>query len=275
MKNELPKISVITPNLNNSRFLERTILSVLNQNYPNLEYIIIDGGSNDSSLNIIDRYSKKLAYFSSEKDSGIYEALDKGFSRSTGDILCWINSDDIYWAESFSYVSKLFQENSKLNWLQGYPSVIDEFDNLLFERDPVSSKMFFFLKLYEYDNSFIQQESTFWRRSLWEMAGSKVDFGFSLAGDFNLWMNFYKFSALSCSRRRLGAFRIRKGQQSSNIKQYLKECSESLDYHFDDLSAREKILVKLYFTLPNLNFISQKIRTIIDKNWLFGSKYID
>ena len=95
MKN-LPKISIVTPSFNQAQFIEETILSVLNQNYPNLEYIIIDGGSTDGSVDIIKKYADKIAYWVSEKDSGMYDAINKGFGKSTGEILAWINSDDIF-----------------------------------------------------------------------------------------------------------------------------------------------------------------------------------
>jgi len=99
-----PKISIITPSYNQAEFLEETILSVLNQNYPNLEYMIIDGGSNDGSVEIIRKYEKYLTYWISEPDNGQYDAINKGFSRSTGDIMAWIvfaHSKVTHFAHSF------------------------------------------------------------------------------------------------------------------------------------------------------------------------------
>ena len=102
ISNNYPKISIVTPNYNGVKYLEQTIVSVLNQNYPNLEYIIIDGGSTDGSVEIIKKYESKLSYWVSEPDMGLYHAIQKGFEKSTGEIMAWINSDDMYVKGSFS-----------------------------------------------------------------------------------------------------------------------------------------------------------------------------
>jgi len=110
-----PKISIVTPSYNQAEFLERTILSVLNQNYLNLEYIIIDGGSNDGSVEIIKKYEKYLTYWVSEKDKGQGCAISKGFEKSTSDILAWLNSDDTYLPGTFYKIAKDFRQNSEVD----------------------------------------------------------------------------------------------------------------------------------------------------------------
>src|SRR5438105_9693294 len=110
-------LSIITPSFNQGQFLEETILSVLNQRYPNLEYIIIDGGSSDNSVDIIRRYESELAYWVSEKDRGQVDAINKGFVRATGEITGFINSDDVYLPGTFAAVTDHFERDPKCEWV--------------------------------------------------------------------------------------------------------------------------------------------------------------
>ena len=113
------KLSIITPSFNQGRYLEETILSVLNQGYESLEYIVIDGGSTDESVSIIRRYEDKLAYWVSEKDRGQVHAINKGLERATGDILAFINSDDVYLPGAFNAVIDFFTDNPQSEWVCG------------------------------------------------------------------------------------------------------------------------------------------------------------
>jgi len=114
-----PKISIVTVNYNLSHFLEETIKSVIDQQYPNLEYIIIDGGSTDDSVDIIKKYEKFISFWISEKDEGIYDALQKGFSKSSGEIMGWLNSDDLYHPKLLFVVGEIFSRFNQINWLTG------------------------------------------------------------------------------------------------------------------------------------------------------------
>lgn len=114
-----PKISIVTPSFNQGRFLEETILSVLNQNYPNLEYIVIDGGSTDETIEIICRYENRLAYWTSEKDRGQVHAINKGLEQATGDIFAFINSDDVYLPGTFAAVAEHFENYPESEWVCG------------------------------------------------------------------------------------------------------------------------------------------------------------
>lgn len=160
----LPKITVVTPSYNQGAFLEQTILSVLGQLYDNLEYIVIDGGSTDDSAAVIQRYESSLAYWVSEKDRGQSEALNKGFSRATGDILCWLNSDDFLLPGALHEVARQFREPVDLIY-GNCLSFSDKGTRSIVNRPPQHDRDL--LALVDY----IVQPSTFWRRSLWEKTG--------------------------------------------------------------------------------------------------------
>lgn len=240
--NKLPKISIVTPNYNGAQYLEETILSVLNQNYLNLEYIIIDGGSTDNSLEIIEKYQDELSYWVSEPDNGLYDAIQKGFNRSTGEIMAWINSDDMYAKGSFSIVSEIFMNFKEVNWLQGIPSIYDEKGRTvrvdIFKR---WSKFNYYTNDYEW----IQQESVFWRRNLWNVSGAKINSELKYAGDLELWTLFFRFEKLYTIQALLSGFRIRSRNQLSldKIDEYHLEVKKILELEVNNKISKEDLLI--------------------------------
>lgn len=164
---DFPKISVITPSYNQGIYIEETILSVLNQNYPNLEYIIIDGGSKDNTVEIIKKYESKINFWVSEKDKGQGDAINRGFAMATGDILCWLNSDDYYFPETLNYVAQKLNVSNK-EILFGEVDHIFE-PNKLIKHSNVKNKFKNYnLELYDY----IIQPGSFWTRKVWEETGA-------------------------------------------------------------------------------------------------------
>src|SRR6266542_4246008 len=121
-----PKVSIITPSFNQGQFLEASIRSVLEQNYPNIEYIIVDGGSKDESVKIIKGYEDRLAFWVSEKDKGHADALNKGFSHATGEILAWLNSDDIYFPNAVSEAISVLRSHPEVGMVYGNADLIDD-----------------------------------------------------------------------------------------------------------------------------------------------------
>ncbi len=277
--NKLPKISIVTPNFNGGKFLEQTIQSVLNQNYANLEYIIIDGGSTDDSIEIIKKYQDKLAYWISEPDKGLYDAVQKGFDKSTGEIMAWINSDDMYVKGSFSIVSEIFSNYNKVHWLVGMPSAYDESGRTIridgFKR---WSKF----NYYTYDYQWIQQESVFWRRNLWEQAGSKLNTNLKLAGDLELWTRFFRHQKLFTIDALLSGFRVRSSNQLSleHLDDYHKEAREILKSELKShVSKSDKEIADKIINLRNKSvnshhlirfFYNYSVKKLIKKHFDFA-----
>jgi glycosyltransferase involved in cell wall biosynthesis len=163
----IPKITVVTPSYNQAQYLESTILSVLNQNYSNLEYIIIDGGSTDGSVDIIKRYASELAYWVSEPDNGQSHAINKGLNLATGDWLCWQNSDDIFYPSTFLKVAEVIKKNPNVDFIIGDINLIDQSANVL--RDIRYVKPSYRSLLAE--GMVLTNQSAFWRRDLQDKVG--------------------------------------------------------------------------------------------------------
>lgn len=229
-----PKISIVTPSFNQGQYLESTIDSVLSQGYPNLEYIIIDGGSTDNSLEIIKKYTRYLHFWCSKADGGHYFAVNEGFTRANGDIFAWLNSDDMYCKDALKTVGTIFSDFPNLAWLTTLKQVV--FDShgqcKSVKGIPGFSRQAFLDGVYFTGNffglGFIQQESTFWRRELWEKVGG-IKTKFNLAGDFDLWARFFLHEDLYGVDHPLGGFRIHGENRSRQANTYLREAKQSLE----------------------------------------------
>jgi glycosyltransferase involved in cell wall biosynthesis len=231
-----PKISIVTPNYNLAPYLERTLASVVGQNYPNLEYIVLDGESTDGSVDIIRKYGDRLAYWASRPDKGHFCAINEGFARSTGEIMAWLNSDDMYLPGCLSVVGEIFSQHPEVEWLSStWPVAWNESGQAFW----VGSMKGFSRKAFlrgeytpsgvTYSRNCIQQESTFWRRSLWERAGGKLDEQYRRAAEFELWARFFQYAELEGVDALLGGFRFRGGQVTDRYaNEYAEECSSIL-----------------------------------------------
>ncbi len=165
MKN-YPKISVVTPSYNQGEFLEDTIKSILGQNYPNLEYIVCDGGSTDYSKEIIEKYSDKISWWCSEKDKGQTDAINKGMRRATGDIVGWINSDDVLLPGALFKIAEHYMTHPETDFLNGGVANLDRSGHFLRFFQPVMSRFFMERGCYS-----ICQQGMFWKRKIFDKLG--------------------------------------------------------------------------------------------------------
>jgi glycosyltransferase involved in cell wall biosynthesis len=163
----VPRITVVTPSMNQAEFIEETIRSVLDQGYANLEYVVIDGGSSDGSVDVIRKYEKRLAYWTSERDHGQADAINKGWRRATGDILTYLNSDDTYFPGALRLAAETLARDPAVAFVYGRCKVIDEHGTVLRERRVRAAS---FPELLRWSPS-IPQPSMFLRRTAVESVG--------------------------------------------------------------------------------------------------------
>jgi hypothetical protein len=206
-----PRISLVTPSFRQARFIERTILSVIDQNYPNLEYFVQDGGSRDGTIEILERHASRLTGWKSEPDTGQSQAINRGFARTSGEIMAWLNSDDMLFPGSLAQIADYFARHPDVDVVYGHRVLIDEGDGevgrwLLPAHDG---------EVLSYAD-FVPQETLFWRRRIWEKAGGRIDESFRFAMDWDLLLRFRDAGARFARMPRfLGAFRVHPQQKTS------------------------------------------------------------
>ena len=198
---KLPKISIVTPSYNQGQFVEWTVRSVLLQRYPNLEYIVMDGGSTDATMQILDRYRGGIDHIESQRDNGQADAIHRGFARSTGDIMAYLNSDDMLAPGALHYVAKYFQEHPEVDVLYSHRCTVDE-----------NNRVAYYWLLPRHSNWYmsrwdlIPQETCFWRRSLFNRVGN-IDPQLRFAMDYDLFVRFMRVGTMRRVNCFLGAFR--------------------------------------------------------------------
>lgn len=231
-------ISVVTPCYNHARFVERTLRSVLNQDYPGMEYIVIDGGSTDGSADIVRRYESQLAFWCSEKDEGQSDALRKGFEKATGQILCWLNSDDVLFPGALKAVGEYFRDNPGIDILSAGGYYIDEQDRPLWSMRfglytlgvPATWRRFLY-----YGMDGVLQQATFWRREVYQRSGG-VDPTLYFAMDLDLFTRMAETGRVGRLPRLLSGFRLH------------SECKSVKD---DAVRVREvRLLRRKYYRWP-------------------------
>ena len=198
-----PRISIVTPSYNQAKFVGWTARSVFLQRYPNLEYILMDGGSTDGTMDVLAPYRDRFAHLVSERDKGQSDAIHRGFARSTGEIMAYLNSDDMLSPGALAYVARFFEEYPEVDVVYSHRCTVDE-----------NNKVLWYWILPEHSDWYmtrwdlIPQETCFWRRRLFEKVGN-VDPGFRFAMDYDLFVRFMQAAPGRMVRldRFLGVFR--------------------------------------------------------------------
>jgi glycosyltransferase involved in cell wall biosynthesis len=206
-----PSISIVTPSYNQAEFLERTIRSVVEQDYPRLEYIVQDGNSGGRTREVLERYDSQLAHWEMQADAGQAQAINLGFARATGEVMAYLNSDDLLLPGSLRYVGRYFEAHPEVDVIYGHRVLIDEQDKeigrwvLPRHRDSILSWA-----------DYVPQETLFWRRGVWEAAGGRVDEELRFAIDWDLLLRLRDAGArIVRVPRFLGAFRVHTAQKTS------------------------------------------------------------
>jgi hypothetical protein len=222
VKPDKPTLSVVIPSYNYGRYIGACLDSILSQNYPNLELIVVDGGSSDDSVEIIRKHERHISYWRSHPDAGNYAAIEEGLNRSSGEIMTWLNADDMYHPGAFETVASIFSAEREVEWLMGRPNSFDEQGRQkhVLSFLPMNSRA-----KYLAGDELIQQEGTFWRRGLWERSGACIDKELKLAADLELWARFFRSARLFSVDTLLAGFRDHPLQKSKDKAGYTAEAN--------------------------------------------------
>jgi glycosyltransferase involved in cell wall biosynthesis len=223
-KNKLPKISIITPSYNQAEFIKRTIDSVLSQKYPNLEYIVMDGGSTDKTVEILNKYGSKIIW-KSEKDKGQGDAINRGFIMATGDLIAYLNSDDTFAPGALKSVSEFYLKNPDSHWFFGKCKIVDEKDKEI--RKKITAYKNFWLTKYNYQTllilDYISQPATFWTRGAYKKIGEFNEKEYWEL-DYEYWLRLGKKYEPKFIDKYLANFRVhKKAKTSLGVKHFWQE----------------------------------------------------
>jgi len=206
-----PTISIVTPSFEQGSFIERTLLSVFNQRYPKLEYFVQDGGSKDSTVEVLKKHEDNLSGWVSEKDNGQSQAINRGFAKTSGEIMAWLNSDDLLLPGALETVAEYFNRHPEVDVVYGNRLLIDQND-MEIGRWIMPGHYSSVLSWVDY----IPQETLFWRRTMWEKVGGQIDESFRFAMDWDLLVRFREAGAqFAHIPQFIGAFRIHEHQKTS------------------------------------------------------------
>ena len=228
-----PKISIVTPSYQHEKFLEWTIRSVLEQKYPNLEYVVMDGGSTDGSLEILKKYASRFAYFESARDKGQADAVARGFEHTSGEIMAYLNSDDILAPSALDFVARFFAAHPEVDAIYSHRVFVDE-ENRVTRYWILPEHRNWTMERWDY----IPQETCFWRRRIYEKLGG-IDPSFQFALDYDLFVRFMRAGKFVRVPRFLGAFREHPSSKTAGlidgqVHPEVARVRERYEIHFKD-----------------------------------------
>jgi glycosyltransferase involved in cell wall biosynthesis len=233
-------VSIVTPSYNQARYIEATIRSVLSQDYAHIEYLIVDGGSTDGTVDVIKRYENRLAAWVSEKDQGQTDAINRGFARARGDVLAWINSDDTYEPGAVAAVVKYLQQHPHVGMVYGDCNYIDEADHVIGKFNAAQTNYLWLRQGYTH----IPQQTMFFRAKLWQQIGP-LDPSFYFAMDYDLWTRIAARAEIKYLPRTWANFRI---HTSGKTVLADERCwPEMIRVHYRDGGSFFSIIVGKYY----------------------------
>jgi glycosyltransferase involved in cell wall biosynthesis len=251
---EWPKITVVTAVYNGEEYLEETMRSIVNQGYPNLEYIVVNDGSTDGTEEIIRKYEHAVSSWFSQANQGLYAALNAGFARSTGEIMGWLNSSDLLQVNGLFTVGSIFRELRDVEWITGRPTKISAAGMTI---DVLPIPRWSRGRFLAGANRYIQQESTFWRRGLWERTGGRLSAEYRAEGDFELWVRFFRCARLYSVNALIGGYRLHDhALSSSNMERYNGNCDEIAGREVERLAGGKRAALKAF------RWISEAVKPI-------------
>jgi len=237
----LPLVSIVTPSFNQARYLETTIKSVLEQDYPHIEYIIVDGGSTDGSVDVIKKFEGRLAWWVSEQDQGQTDAINKGFNRAQGEILAWINSDDTYNPNTVEQAVKYLMDNPEVGLVYADCNFIDESGQVIGKFNAAQTDLRYLRQGYVH----IPQQTMFFRAKYWKELGP-LDPSFYFAMDYDLWTRIARHSPLKYIAGKIWAnFRIHTTSKTSVADE--RGWQEMIRIHYRDGGGFFSIIVAKYY----------------------------
>jgi len=255
MKKE-PLVTIVTPSYNQAAYLEETIQSVLNQDYKNVQYIIVDGASTDGSVDLIKRYENGIIKWISESDRGQTDAINKGFSLAKGEIIGWLNSDDTLLPHAVSEAVRFLIDNPAVGLIYGDANYIDGNSEVI-GKFPAAQTT---LKRLRRGYVHIPQQASFFRKSLWDQVGP-LDPSFFFAMDYDLWVRLASVSEIKYIHRLWANFRLH--ADAKTISANDRCWPEMLRVHYRDGGSRfSQIVIKYYLRKIVAPFISYRRRKL-------------